>query len=76
MSEEKCPFDFNFNPASFKVGDTVSYRVAKLGDWPFAATITAVHEDHIEIIDPSQPEKVMRATRVSRPVVADEEALS
>ena len=25
--EETCPFQFNFDPTTFKVGDTVSYRV-------------------------------------------------
>ena len=24
---EACPFEFNFDPATFKAGDTVSYRV-------------------------------------------------
>jgi len=71
----KCPFDFNFDPTHFKVGDTVSYRVPKLGDWPFAAQIVAVHQDHIEIIDPGEPGKLLRATRTSRPVVIEEQAL-
>lgn len=75
MTEEKCPFDFNFDPASFKVGDLVSYRVpGKFGDFPFMGTILAVHDDHIELTsDPSDPEERMRATRESRPVVADSE---
>ena len=72
----KCPFEFNFDPAKFKVGDTVSYRVPRLGEFPFAAQIVAVHADFIEIVDPGEPGKVMRATRESRPVVSDEEALS
>lgn len=72
----KCPFEFNFDPASFKVGDTVSYRVPRLEDFPFAARIVAVHEDSIEIVDASEPGKVLRATRESRPVVSDEQALS
>ena len=74
-SGEKCPFEFNFDPASFKVGDTVSYRVPRLAGFPFAATIKAVHGDYIEIVDASEPEKVLRATRESRPVVRDEDAL-
>lgn len=73
MSDEKCPFEFNFDPATFKVGDTVSYRVPSLAGWPFAATITAVHEDYIEIVDASEPEKILRATRESRPVVREDE---
>lgn len=73
--EEKCPFEFNFEPDTFKVGDTVSYRVPSLSGFPFAATITAVHADHIEIVDASEPGKTLRATRESRPVVRDEDAL-
>jgi len=76
MDGGKCPFEFNFDPASFKVGDTVSYRVPKLGEFPFAAQIVAVHPDSIEIVDPGEPGKVMRATRESRPVVSDEQALA
>ena len=59
----------------FKVGDTVSYRVPSLGDFPFAAVIKAVHEDYIEIADCGEPDKCVRATRESRPVVADADAL-
>ncbi len=73
--QESCPFEFNFDPATFKVGDTVSYRVPKLEGFPFVATITAVFEDHIDIVDAGEPEKVLRATRESRPVVSDEQAL-
>ena len=72
----KCPFEFNFEPATFKVGDTVSYRVPSLGDFPFAAVIKALHEDYIEIADAGEPEKWLRATRESRPVVADADALA
>ncbi len=72
----KCPYEFNFDPATFKVGDTVSYRVPALGEFPFAAQIIAVHGDHIDIVNPGEPEKVLRATRESRPVVSDAQALS
>lgn len=71
---EACPFKFNFEPATFKVGDTVSYRVPKLEGFPFAGTIMAVHTDHIEIEDAGEPGKRMRATREARPVVSNEEA--
>lgn len=74
--DEKCPFEFNFEPDTFKVGDTVSYRVPSLSGFPFAATIAAVHADYIEIIDASEPGKTLRASRESRPVVSDEDALS
>jgi hypothetical protein len=76
--EEKCPFDFNFDPATFKAGDTVSYRVTEeFGDFPFVGTIIAVHPDYIEITanDPSDPHRVMRATRASRPEVTRAAAL-
>jgi hypothetical protein len=75
MGGDKCPFDFNFDPLTFKTGDLVSYRVAgSLGDFPFIGTIVEVHEDHIEILaDPEDPKTRMRATRESRPVVAESE---
>ncbi|MFP5306116.1 MAG: hypothetical protein ACLGI7_09880 [Gammaproteobacteria bacterium] len=74
--QESCPFKFNFEPATFAVGDTVSYRVPSLGDFPFAGTIVAIHDDYIEIEDAGEPGKRMRATRDSRPVVSDRDALS
>lgn len=52
---EACPFEFNFDPTTFKIGDTVSYRVPRLDGFPFVAIIKAVHEDHIEIEDPGEP---------------------
>ena len=76
---EACPFEFNFDPATFKVGDLVSYRVPdSLGDFPFVGTILAVYDDYIEISagDPKEPDKRMRGTRESRPIVAGSEALS
>lgn len=73
--QETCPFEFNFDPATFKVGDTVSYRVPKLAGFPFVATILAVFDDHLEIVDSSEPDKPLRASRESRPVVSDEQAL-
>lgn len=75
---ENCPFTFNFDPATFKVGDVVSYRVPeRFDDFPFVGTILAVYEDYIEISpnDPSDPDARMRATRESRPVVSAAEAL-
>lgn len=68
-STESCPFTFNFDPATFKVGDTVSYRDPQVSMMPFVAKITAVYDDHIEIVDDSEPDRVLRATRESRPVV-------
>lgn len=77
--DEACPFEFNFDPATFKVGDLVSYRVPDaLGDFPFVGTILAVYDDYIEISagDPAEPDKRMRGSRESRPIVAGSEALS
>jgi hypothetical protein len=75
---EACPFEFNFDPATFKPGDMVSYRVPEaLGDFPFVGTILAVFDDYIEISpnDPKTPDLRMRGTRDSRPIVAAADAL-
>ena len=53
---EDCPFVFNFEPETFKVGDTVSYRVSgTLSEFPFVGTLLEVHEDHV-IISPGETE--------------------
>ena len=75
MGDGSCPYKFNFDPATFKPGDTVSYRVPSLGDFPFAAEIKAVYDDYIEISDYGEPDKIVRATREKNPVVADADAL-
>ena len=75
---DKCPFDFNFDPATFKVGDVVSYRVPeRFDDFAFVGTILAVYDDYIELSadDPNDPGRIMRASRASRPVVTAAEAL-
>lgn len=75
---DKCPIEFNFDPAAFKVGDQVSYRIPEqFGEMPFAGTLLAVHEDYVEISpnDPDDPDRRMRGTRVSRPIVSVQEAL-
>jgi hypothetical protein len=75
---ESCPFAFNFDPATFKVGDMVSYRIPdRFDDFPFVGTIVAVHADHVEISpnDPSTPDARMKGTRESRPVVHSSEIL-
>lgn len=73
MDGEKCPFEFNFDPATFNVGDMVSYRVSgSLGDFPFVGTLVEVHEDHVILSpDENDPDTLYRATRESRPVVAE-----
>ena len=75
---ENCPFQFNFDPATFKVGDYVSYRVSeRFGDMPFVGILVAVAEDHVMISpnDPNDPDRRMRGTRASRPEVSASEAL-
>lgn len=75
---ETCPFEFNFDPATFKVGDIVSYRIPEqFGEMPFVGSILAVHEDWVEISpnDPTDPDRRMRGTRTSRPEVGAKEAL-
>ena len=68
---EACPFEFNFDAATFKVGDTVSFRVTgSLEGFPFAGKLVEVHEDYVLIAgDPLHPETLYRGTRESRPVV-------
>ena len=75
---DACPFQFNFDPSTFKVGDTVSYRVEALGDFPFVGSLLEVHDDHVVLSehDPRDPGKRVRATRESRPFVSRKEALA
>lgn len=73
MDGENCPFEFNFDSASFKPGDMVSYRVTgSLEGFPFVGTLLEVHEDHVILTaDPDDSTSRMRATRENRPVVAE-----
>lgn len=68
---EACPFEFNFDPATFKAGDLVSYRVTgSLEGFPFVGTLVEVHADHVIIAgDENAPDARYRGTRESRPVV-------
>ena len=72
---EACPFEFNFDPATFKVGDTVSYRVnGSLEGFPFVGTLIEVHEDYVIVTsDPDDPSSHYRGTRESRPLVEESE---
>ena len=77
-ADESCPFQFNFDPASFKVGDMVSYRVPEsFDDMPFIGTLLEVGSDYVVISpnDPGDPDRRMRGTRESRPIVSAKEAL-
>lgn len=75
MGDGSCPFEFNFDPATFKIGDVVSYRVTgSLEGFPFVGTLLEVHEDHVIIsADPNDPTSRMRGTREDRPVVQESE---
>jgi hypothetical protein len=75
---EACPFEFNFDETTFKVGDLVSYRVTgSLEGFPFVGTLLEVHDDHVIIsADPNDAKSRMRGTRESRPVVEEADALA
>ncbi len=71
---EDCPFAFNFDAATFKIGDVVSYRVvgdATLQDMPFVGELVEVHDDYVVLLpDSSNPDVRYRGTRESRPEVS------
>lgn len=75
MGEGDCPFEFNFDPASFKPGDTVSYRVTgSLEGMPFVGTLVEVHEDYVILNgEPDDPTCRYKGTRESRPLVEESE---
>jgi len=76
--EGDCPFEFNFDAATFKIGDSVSYRVPEAFDeMPFVGTLVEVGDDFVVISpnDPTDPDRRMRGTRESRPVVSKSQAL-
>ena len=71
MGGGDCPFEFNFDEATFKPGDVVSYRVTgSLDGMPFVGTLLEVFEDHVIIAaDATDASVRYRGTRESRPVV-------
>ena len=70
MGGDNCPFEFNFDAATFKVGDTVSYKVSTMEDWPFVGTLLEVHADYVVISPgPTEPDARYKGTRESRPMV-------
>jgi uncharacterized protein YijF (DUF1287 family) len=77
---EKCPFDLNFDPQTFKAGDLVSYRVAgSMMDMPFVGVLVEVHDDHVILAHyngtPTPDSDTMRGSKADRPVVSEEDAL-
>ncbi|MGL4566752.1 MAG: hypothetical protein ACRCVD_15765 [Halioglobus sp.] len=74
-----CPFQFNFDAATFKVGDIVSYRVPEaFEEMPFVGELLEVHADHVVLHHYGEPEgaiKPMRGTREDRPSVSKADAL-
>ena len=71
---EPCPFEFNFDEKTFKVGDTVSYRVSGgLTGFPFVGTLSEVHDDYVMISGDADPTVLYRGTRESRPLVDESE---
>jgi len=75
MGSGDCPFEFNFDAATFKPGDVVSYRVTgSLDGMPFVGTLVDVHDDHVIICaDENDPTTRYRGTRESRPLVLESE---
>lgn len=70
-TDESCPFEFNFDPSTFRPGDTVSYRVSgSLSGFPFVGTLIEVGDDYVIIQGaPDKPDERYRGTRESRPLV-------
>ena len=77
--EGECPFEFNFDAKTFKVGDLVSYRVPEaFDDMPFVGKLLEVHDDHVILHHEGEPEnqiRRMRGTREDRPAVSKADAL-
>ncbi|MGE4429916.1 MAG: hypothetical protein AB7E05_04135 [Sphingobium sp.] len=73
MGDGSCPFEFNTDAATFKVGDTVSYRVTgSLEGFPFMGILLEVHDDHVVLTsDVDDKNSRMRASREDRPVVQE-----
>ena len=71
MGAGDCPFEFNFDAKTFKPGDTVSFRVEGMDDFPFVGTLDEVHADHVTIsVEEPGGTVVYRGTREDRPIVS------
>lgn len=73
-----CPFEFNFDAATFRVGDVVSYRVPEaFDDMPFVGVLVEVHHDHVMLQHYGEPgAKAVRGSREDRPAVSQADALT
>lgn len=76
-----CPFEFNVDAATFKVGDLVSYRVPEaFHDMPFVGKLLEVHEDYVILHHYGEEEdgqvRPMRGSREDRPAVSAADALA
>lgn len=75
-----CPFEFNLDAKTFKVGDLVSYRVpTAFQDMPFVGQLLEVHEDHVVLHhygEEGAEVRPMRGTREDRPAVSEADALA
>lgn len=78
-TETKCPFEFNTDPATYKPGDLVSYRVPDpCGEMPFVGELLEVHEGHVVLKHYEAPkghDQPMRGTREICPIVSKEDAI-
>ena len=78
-SDKECPFEFNFDPETFKPGDIVSYQVPEeFDDMPFVGELIEVAADHVILKHfglPEKESKLMSGTRESRPKVSAKDAL-
>lgn len=73
MGTGDCPISFNTDPATFKVGDVVSYRVEGMDGFPFAGRLLEVHDDHVVLtsdLEGGSAGEVYRASRAERPLVS------
>lgn len=76
MGSGDCPFAFNTEAATFKVGDTVSFRVEGMDGFPFAGRLIEVHDEYVVIstdLDGGSTGEVYRGSREDRPLVSAEQ---
>jgi uncharacterized protein YijF (DUF1287 family) len=78
--DTECPFKFNTDATTFKVGDLVSYRVPEaFADMPFVGVLLEVHEDHVILHhygEEGEEIRPVRGSREDRPAVSQADALA